>query len=236
MRVGNAAYSQRQHDMWGAVVAAIEAYTRGHRRIEDRLWRIVQTQVECALEHWREPDQGIWEVRSSPQHFTFSKVVCWVAADAGARVADRRGEDAVAARWRTAAEEIHDDVLANAVDERGVFTQHYATKALDASALLISRLGFLPASDDRIRNTVHAIAEELTEDDMVLRYRVEDTEDGLERRGRQLHHLLVLAGIRARGDWRADEGANAVQQAAFFREPAATLCRGDRPPQRSPPR
>ena len=85
----------------------------------------------------------------------------------------------MAARWRTAAEEIRDDVLANAVDERGVFTQHYATKALDASVLLISRLGFLPASDDRIRNTVHAIAEELTEDDMVLRYRVEDTEDGL---------------------------------------------------------
>ena len=179
VRIGNAAYSQRQHDMWGAVVAAIEAYTRGHRRIEDRLWRIVQTQVECALEHWREPDQGIWEVRSGPQHFTFFKVVCWVAVDAGARVADRRGEDAVAARWRKAAEEIHDDVLANAVDERGVFTQHYATKALDASVLLISRLGFLPASDDRIRNTVHAIAEELTEDDMVLRYRVEDTEDGL---------------------------------------------------------
>ena len=113
-----------------------------------------------ALEHWREPDQGIWEVRSSPQHFTFSKVACWIAADAGARIAYRRGEDSLAARWRAAAEEIRDDVLANAVDERGAFTQHYATKALDASVLLISRLGFLPASDDRVRNTVHAIAEE----------------------------------------------------------------------------
>ncbi|MGH3848346.1 MAG: glycoside hydrolase family 15 protein, partial [Pseudonocardiaceae bacterium] len=139
----------------------------------------VQTQVERALEHWREPDQGIWEVRSGPKHFTYSKVACWMAADAGARIANRRGEEAVAERWRIAAEEIRDDVLANGVDERGVFTQHYETKALDASALLIPLVGFLPPSDERVRNTVHAILDELTEDQMVLRYRVQDTEDGL---------------------------------------------------------
>ena len=103
-----------------------------------------------------------------------------MAADAGARIADRRGETAVAARWRAAAEEIRDDVLANAVDERGVFTQHYATKALDASVLLIPLVGFLPGTDERVRNTVQAILDELTEDEMVLRYRVEDTEDGLQ--------------------------------------------------------
>jgi GH15 family glucan-1,4-alpha-glucosidase len=89
VRVGNAAYTQRQHDVWGAVVGAIDLYTRAHERVDDRLWVIVQTQVQRALEHWREPDQGIWEVRSEPQHFTFSKVACWVAADAGA--AARRG-------------------------------------------------------------------------------------------------------------------------------------------------
>ncbi|GLP75540.1 hypothetical protein TUM20983_26500 [Mycobacterium antarcticum] len=178
VRVGNGAYSQRQHDVWGAIVRAIDLHTGAHR-VEDRLWQIVQTQVESALQHWREPDQGIWEVRSGAQHFTSSKVACWMAADAGARMADRRGEDALAAQWRTAAEEIRDDVLCNAVDERGVFTQHYATKALDASVLLIPLLGFLPGSDERVRNTVHAIIDELTEDEMVLRYRVEDTEDGL---------------------------------------------------------
>ena len=179
VRIGNAAYAQRQHDVWGAVVGAIDLYTRAHERVDDRLWAIVQTQVRRALEHWQEPDQGIWEVRSGPQHFTFSKVACWVAADAGARLADGRGEKKLAAEWRTAAEQIRADVLAHAVDERGVFTQHYGGKALDASVLLIPLLRFLPADDERVRNTVLAIANELTEDELVLRYRVGETEDGL---------------------------------------------------------
>src|SRR6266705_405780 len=179
VRIGNAAYTQRQHDVWGAVVGAIDLYTRAHERIDDRLWSIVQTQVQRALEHWREPDQGIWEVRSEPQHFTFSKVACWVAADAGARLAEGRGEKKLAAQWRTAAEQIRADVLAHAVDERGVFTQHYGGKALDASVLLIPLFRFLPPDDERVRNTVLAIADELTEDELVLRYRVDETEDGL---------------------------------------------------------
>jgi len=179
VRIGNAAYAQRQHDVWGAVVGAIDLYTRAHERVDDRLWAIVQTQVRRALEHWQEPDQGIWEVRSGPQHFTFSKVACWVAADAGARLAEGRGAKKLAAEWRTAAEQIRADVLARAVDERGVFTQHYGGKALDASVLLIPLLRFLPADDERVRNTVLAIANELTEDELVLRYRVGETEDGL---------------------------------------------------------
>jgi len=146
VRIGNAAYTQRQHDVWGGVVGAIDLYTRAHERIDDRLWSIVQTQVQRALEHWREPDQGIWEVRSGPQHFTFSKVACWVAADAGARLAEGRGEKKLAAQWRTAAEQIRADVLAHAVDERGVFTQHYGGKALDASVLLIPLFRFLPSA------------------------------------------------------------------------------------------
>jgi GH15 family glucan-1,4-alpha-glucosidase len=179
VRVGNAAYTQQQHDVWGAVVGAIDLYTRAHQRIDDRLWGIVRTQVEQALERWRDPDHGIWEVRSQPQHFTSSKVACWHAADAGARLAEGRGEVKLAALWWSAAEEIRSDVLANAVDERGVFTQHYDTKALDASVLLIPLLRFLPRDDERVRRTVLAIAEELTEDELVLRYRVDDSEDGL---------------------------------------------------------
>lgn len=179
VRIGNAAYDQRQHDVWGAMVRAIDVHTGPHHRVNDRLWRIVRTQVARALEHWREPDHGIWEVRSGPQHFTSSKVACWVAADSGARIAEGRGEGKLAAEWRTAAEEIRANVLANAVDQRGVFTQHYGTKALDASVLLIPLFGFLPATDWRVRKTVLAIAEELTEEDMVLRYRVDETEDGL---------------------------------------------------------
>ncbi|MGH3462077.1 MAG: glycoside hydrolase family 15 protein [Kribbellaceae bacterium] len=179
VRIGNAAYEQEQHDVWGAVVASVALYTGSRHRVDDRLWRIVQTQVRHALEHWREPDQGLWEVRSEPQHFTSSKVACWMAADAGARIAAGRGEEKLAAEWKRAAEEIRADVLEHAVDERGVFVQHYDTKALDASVLLIPLLGFLPPSDPRVRNTVMTIAEELTEDDLVLRYRVDATEDGL---------------------------------------------------------
>jgi len=179
VRIGNAAYTQRQHDVWGAVVGAIDLYTRAHERVDDRLWTIVQTQVRHALQHWREPDQGIWEIRSGPQHFTFSKIACWVAADAGARLAEGRGEKKLAAEWRTAAEQIRADVLAHALDERGVFAQHYGGKTLDASVLLIPLLRFLPPDDERVRNTVLAIADELTEDELVLRYRVDETEDGL---------------------------------------------------------
>jgi GH15 family glucan-1,4-alpha-glucosidase len=179
VRVGNAAYAQHQHDVWGAVVGAIDLYTRAHQRLDDRLWAIVQTQVERALERWRHPDQGIWEVRSEPQHFTASKVACWMAADSGARLAEGRGEAKIAQEWRQAAEEIHADILANALDDRGVFTQHYGTKALDASVLLIPLLGFLPGDDKRVHDTVLAIADELTEDGLVLRYRVDQTDDGL---------------------------------------------------------
>ncbi|MGH3467739.1 MAG: glycoside hydrolase family 15 protein, partial [Thermocrispum sp.] len=179
VRIGNGAYEQQQHDVWGAVIGAIDLYSVRTGRIGDRLWSIVHTQVERALDRWREPDQGIWEVRSGAQHFTSSKVACFLAADAGARLADDRGAAKIAEQWRQAAEEIRQDVLANAVDDRGVFTQHYGTKALDASVLVIPLFGFLPPEDERVRATVLAIADELTVDGLVLRYRPEETDDGL---------------------------------------------------------
>jgi GH15 family glucan-1,4-alpha-glucosidase len=132
------------------------------------------------VERWQEPDRGIWEIRGEPQHFTASKVMCWVAADRGAKLAAARGDAECAARWRQAAEEIHADVCARGVDGRGVFVQHYASTALDASALLIPLMGFLPPGDERVRATVLAIADELSQDGLVLRYRVEATDDGLE--------------------------------------------------------
>jgi GH15 family glucan-1,4-alpha-glucosidase len=104
---------------------------------------------------------------------------CWVALDRGARLARRRGEEALEQKWRAVADEIHADILANGVDERGVFTQDYGTTALDGSLLLMPLLRFLPKDDDRIRATVLAIADELTLDGLVLRYRVEQTDDGL---------------------------------------------------------
>jgi GH15 family glucan-1,4-alpha-glucosidase len=140
---------------------------------------LVVAQVEQAIEHWHEPDQGIWEVRGPPRQFVSSKVMCWVACDRGARLARLYDEPDSAKRWQKAAEENRADILAHGLDARGVFVQHYDTTALDASVLLLPLVRFLPADDERIRATVLAVAEELSVDGLVLRYRTEETDDGL---------------------------------------------------------
>jgi GH15 family glucan-1,4-alpha-glucosidase len=178
VRIGNAAYAQQQHDVWGALLDSVYLHSKAADHLDGRIWPILDKQVTQALKHWREPDAGIWEVRGELQHFTSSKIMCWVAVDRGAKVAALTGETGKAAEWQLAAQEIKDDILANGVDERGVFTQHYGTKALDASLLLAPLLRFLPPDDPRIRATVMAIADELTVHGLVLRYRVEDTDDG----------------------------------------------------------
>jgi GH15 family glucan-1,4-alpha-glucosidase len=179
VRIGNGAYGQRQHDLWGAVLDSVFLHTKSRDHLDERIWPILVRQVEAAIEHWREKDRGIWEVRGEPQHFTNSKVMCWVAADRGAQLARLRDDHELAERWQAAADEIHADVCANGTDDRGVFTQHYATDALDASALLMPLVRFLPPEDERIRRTVLAIADELTADGLVLRYRTDETDDGL---------------------------------------------------------
>jgi GH15 family glucan-1,4-alpha-glucosidase len=179
VRVGNAAYGQKQHDMWGAVLDSVYLHTKSRDHLDERIWPILVRLVEAALANWRERDRGIWEVRGEPKHFTSSKLMCWVAADRGARLARIRHEPDLADRWQAAADEIHADICANGLDDRGVFTQHYETDALDASVLLMPLVRFLPADDPRIRKTVLAIAEELTDDGLVLRYRTDETDDGL---------------------------------------------------------
>jgi GH15 family glucan-1,4-alpha-glucosidase len=179
VRVGNGAYNQHQHDVWGAVLDSIYLHTKTRDQLPERLWPILKRQVETALTKWREPDRGIWEVRGDPKHFTSSKMMCWVAADRGARLAALREDPAMVERWSAAAAEIHADICEHGVDDRGVFVQHYETTALDASVLLMPLVRFLPADDPRIRQTVLTIADELTEEGLVLRYRVEQTDDGL---------------------------------------------------------
>jgi GH15 family glucan-1,4-alpha-glucosidase len=179
VRIGNDAYRQSQHDVWGAILDSFYLHTKSRDQLPEHIWPILVKQVETALEHWREPDHGVWEVRGDPRHFTSSKVMCWVAADRGARLAEIRGDPEYAARWGSAADEIKRDVCENALDERGVFCQHYETTALDASVLLLPLVRFLPSDDERIRATVFAIADELTDDGLVLRYRTEETDDGL---------------------------------------------------------
>jgi GH15 family glucan-1,4-alpha-glucosidase len=180
VRVGNDAYSQRQHDVWGAVLDSVYIHTKSSDGLDERIWPVLKRQVECALRYWREPDRGMWEVRGEPKHFTSSKLMCWVAADRGAKLARLREEFEMAARWQAAADEMHADICERGVDKRGVFTQHYDTETLDASLLLVPLFGFLPPNDPRVRATVLAIADELTVDGMVLRYLVKETDDGLE--------------------------------------------------------
>jgi GH15 family glucan-1,4-alpha-glucosidase len=179
VRVGNGAFDQRQNDVYGAVLDSVLLHTRRSQRLPRRLRPIVQAQAECATRVWREPDQGIWEARGKPQHYVSSKLMCWVALDRAAKLAHIRGDPELGATWQATAEEIHADILANGVSDRGVLRQHYETDALDASNLLAAMFGFLPGDDRRMHDSVLAVADELTEHGFVLRYRTDETDDGL---------------------------------------------------------
>ena len=179
VRIGNAAYSQRQNDVYGALLDSIYIHSRALGGVSDGLWKIACQQVEAAMGIWEQPDQGIWEARGEPKHYLSSKLMCWVALDRGTRLAKARGERERAERWGAEADRIKADILANGVSEDGIFRQHYGTDDLDASTLLVPLVRFLPSDDDRVVKTVLAIADELTEMGLVLRYRVEETDDGL---------------------------------------------------------
>ncbi len=179
VRVGNGAYDQRQNDVYGAALDSILLHTRRAQRLPRRLWPIVQAQAECATKVWRQPDQGIWEARGAPRQYVSSKLMCWVAMDRAAKLAGIRGDGKLTAKWAATAEEIKEDVLANGVNSAGVLRQHYETEALDASNLLAAIFGFLPPDDERLLASVLAIANDLTEDGFVLRYRTGETDDGM---------------------------------------------------------
>ena len=179
VRVGNGAFDQRQNDVYGAALDSILLHTRRSDRLPRRLWPIVQAQAAGATAVWRKPDQGIWEARGEPQHYVSSKLMCWVALDRAAKLAGIRGDDDRRKEWAATAEAIHADILEHGVDGRGVLRQHYATDALDASTLLAAIFGFLPGEDARLRASVLAIEEELTEHGFVLRYKTGETDDGL---------------------------------------------------------
>jgi alpha,alpha-trehalase len=179
VRVGNGAFDQRQNDVYGAVLDSILMHTRRSQRLPRRLWPIVQSQAECATRVWGEPDQGIWEARGAPQHYVSSKLMCWVALDRAAKLAQIAGDPGLAQGWGKTAEEIHQDILDHGMSDRGVLRQHYDTDALDASTLLAPIFGFLPGTDERMHASVLAIADELTENGYVLRYKTDETDDGM---------------------------------------------------------
>ena len=179
VRIGNGAFDQRQNDVWGALLDSVylhEKALRGAGEPADR--KLIRYQVEAAIAAWPEPDQGIWEARGEPRHYVSSKVMIWVAVDRGARLARSIDSDELASEWEAKADEFRAEICDRGIRD-GVFRQHYDTDALDASLLLMPLLRFLPADDPRIVATVAAIATDLTENGLVLRYLVDETDDGL---------------------------------------------------------
>jgi GH15 family glucan-1,4-alpha-glucosidase len=181
VRTGNAASDQLQLDVWGETLDGLALARDAGIGAHDDAWD-VQTALMNHLEGaWDQPDNGLWEMRGARRHFTHSKVMAWVAADRMARaVRDHPDLDGPAERWEMLRDTIHADVMARGYDrDRNTFTQSYGSPALDASLLMIPRVGFLPATDPRVRGTIKAIERELTEDGFVRRYKTTESDDGL---------------------------------------------------------
>ena len=180
VRVGNAASKQLQLDVFGEVLDALyQARVQGLPP-DDNAWAMTKKMLEWLEDGWRLEDCGIWEVRGPTRHFTHSKIMAWVAFDRAIRFCEEFDRDGPVERWRALREEIHAEILERGWnEEKQSFTQSYDSAELDASLLVIPMVGFLPPDDERTVSTVAAIRRELTVDGLVLRYRVDETDDGL---------------------------------------------------------
>ncbi len=171
VRIGNAAAGQFQLDVYGEVMDALHQGRRSGLKQNDPSWSLQAELMGFVEKHWRDVDEGIWEVRGPSRHFTHSKVMAWVAADRAVKAVEEFGLEGDAVRWKALREDIRADVLANGFDERrNTFTQSYGSKELDASLLMIPLVGFLPATDPRVQGTVAAVERELVHDGFVRRY------------------------------------------------------------------
>ncbi len=180
VRTGNAAADQLQLDVWGEVLDGLALTRRADIESPDASWDLQIALMEHLEGAWQQPDNGLWEVRGPRRDFTHSKVMAWVAADRMVDGVRRSGLPGPADRWAALRDTIYADVLAHGFDaDRNTFTQSYGSPALDASLLLLGRVGFLPHDDPRIAGTVEAVQRELTSDGLVLRYRPEHSDDGL---------------------------------------------------------
>jgi GH15 family glucan-1,4-alpha-glucosidase len=180
VRIGNGAHAQLQLDVYGEVMDALHQARQGGLQSDEPAWAMQLKLLEHVASVWREPDYGMWEIRSEPRHFTYSKIMTWVAFDRAIKSAERFSLAGPIDEWRRLRAEIHADVLRNGFDaERNTFVQSYGSKSLDASLLLIPGVGFLPASDSRVQGTVAAIERGLMRDGFVLRYDTAESDDGL---------------------------------------------------------
>lgn len=185
VRVGNAAADQYQLDVYGEVMSALYEASRVGETPDETAWELQLSLMKFLEKSWTEPDDGIWEVRGPRRHFTHSKVMAWVAVDRAVRMVEECEYEGPADRWRALRDEIHEEVCAKGYKtDVGAFTQYYGCEALDASLLMIPLVGFLPATDERVRSTIETIERDLTEDGFVLRYRAAEAHDvdGLDGR------------------------------------------------------
>ena len=176
VRVGNAAFDQKQLDVYGEVLDAVYLYhERARRDIPESWWDDIQFMAARTVEGWREPDSGIWEVRGRPRHFLYSKLMCWVALDRAVRLAGTSHTSADVSAWEKERETVRELILREGYNERvGAFTQYLGGEALDASALIIPQTGFLPPTDARVKSTVERVRQRLTSHGLVYRYLNED--------------------------------------------------------------
>ena len=180
VRIGNGAVCQRQIDVYGEVMDTLWLARSYGLALDEDAWRLQKGLMTWLEGNWREPDEGLWEVRGDPQHFTHSKVLAWVAADRAARTVESSPVEGPLDTYRALREEIHADVCAKGYDaDRGTFTQSYGSRSLDAALLLIPQVGFLPPEDERVRGTLRAVQRELGADGLVRRYDTDHDVDGL---------------------------------------------------------
>ncbi len=181
VRIGNDAAFHRQLDVFGEVALTLSLFHRFSGALPPHAWQLFSHMADLAAGSWRMPDRGIWEVRGQEQHFVYSKVMCWVALDRAVRIGEAHGYDGDIARWRAERDLLRDEILEQGwSEEKQSFVQAYGTEALDASALLIAFVDFLPIDDPRLRSTIRRIQQELADGPFVRRYRVDETDDGLE--------------------------------------------------------
>jgi GH15 family glucan-1,4-alpha-glucosidase len=171
VRIGNAAVDQFQLDVYGEVMDTLHLGRRIGLESDEAAWDLQRALMEFLEDHWRDPDEGIWEIRGPRRHFTHSKVMAWVALDRAVKAVELAGLEGPVDRWRALRREVHDEVCREGFDaERDSFVQFYGGRQLDASLLLIPLVGFLPATDPRVKGTVAAVQRELMADGLVHRY------------------------------------------------------------------
>jgi GH15 family glucan-1,4-alpha-glucosidase len=180
VRIGNGAVCQRQNDVLGEVMIALELARDAGLEETHNSWALQRSLVDELAEHWDRPDNGLWEIRGPQRHFTHSRVMVWVAFDRAIKAVEQHGLDGSVDRWRDLRDRVREEVLDKGFDhERGTFTQHYDTTAVDASLLTIPLVGFLPGDDPRVLGTIDAVMADLDVGGLLLRYRTETGVDGI---------------------------------------------------------